>query len=116
MPRPRTWRSLVPGLITFSAIVVLAVIVVMFARVGVLHGSTERVYSRMYEARGVLKGTPVWLAGQKVGQVARVDFLPPSTDTTAHVVVVMDVLDDYMSLIRRDSRAQIRSGGTLIGA
>ncbi len=116
MPRTRSWRSLVPGLITCVAIAVLAVIVLTFARVGILHGSTERVFSRMYEARGVMKGTPVWLAGQKVGQVARVDYLPPSIDTTAHVVVVMDVLDEYMPLIRRDARAQIRSGGTLIGA
>lgn len=116
MPRKLTWRSLVPGLLTIAAIVVLAVVVMTFARVGVLHGSTERVYSRMFEARGVMKGTPVWLAGQKVGQVAGVEFLPPSTDTTAHVIVVMDVLDDYLPLIHTDARAQIRSGGTLIGA
>jgi phospholipid/cholesterol/gamma-HCH transport system substrate-binding protein len=87
-----------------------------FARVGALHGSTIRVYSSMAEARGVMKGTPVWLEGQPVGQVVRVEFLPPSSDSNSNVLVVMDLLKRNAKYIRRDAVAQITSGGTLIGA
>ena len=116
MPRTHRWRSLVPGLIALGATIAAALMVLLFARVGALHGSTVTLYSKMSEARGVMKGTNVWLSGQKIGQVKSVDFLPPSLDTTSHVVVKMEVLKSKVQFLRADSRAQIRSGGTLIGA
>lgn len=116
MPRIQNWRSLLPGVIAIVAIIFGVMAVMSFARVGALHGSTIRVYSSMAEARGVMKGTPVWLEGQPVGQVVRVEFLPPSSDSNANVLVVMDLLKRNAKYIRRDALAQITSGGTLIGA
>ena len=116
MPRIQNWRSLLPGVIAIAAIILGVMAVMSFARVGALHGSTIRVYSSMAEARGVMKGTPVWLEGQPVGQVVRVEFLPPSSDSNANVLVVMDLLKRNAKYIRRDALAQITSGGTLIGA
>jgi phospholipid/cholesterol/gamma-HCH transport system substrate-binding protein len=116
MPRIQNWRSLLPGIIAITAIIVGVVAVMSFARVGALHGSTIRVYSSMAEARGVMKGTPVWLEGQPIGQVVRVEFLPPSIDSNSNVLVVMDLLKRNAKYIRRDAVAQITSGGTLIGA
>jgi phospholipid/cholesterol/gamma-HCH transport system substrate-binding protein len=116
MPRLQNWRSLLPGIIAIAAIVLGVMVVLSFARVGALHGSTIRVYSSMAEARGVMKGTPVWLEGQPVGQVLRVEFLPPSSDSNSNVLVVMDLLKRNAKYIRRDAVAQITSGGTLIGA
>ncbi|HWE41282.1 MAG TPA: MlaD family protein [Gemmatimonadaceae bacterium] len=116
MPRIQNWRSLLPGIIAITAIVGGVVAVMTFARVGALHGSTIRVYSSMAEARGVMKGTPVWLEGQPIGQVVRVEFLPPSTDSNSNVLVVMDLLKRNAKYVRRDAVAQITSGGTLIGA
>lgn len=116
MPRTQNWRSLLPGILAIAAIVLGVMAVLSFARVGALHGSTIRVYSSMAEARGVMKGTPVWLEGQPVGQVVRVEFLPPSSDSNANVLVVMDLLKRNAKYIRRDAVAQITSGGTLIGA
>lgn len=116
MPRIQNWRSLLPGLLAVGMTVFLAVIVLAFARVGALHGATIRIYSTMSEARGVMKGTPVWLDGQSIGQVKGVEFLAPSADTSVHVAVVMDVLKRYQKFVHADAQAQIRSGGTLIGA
>lgn len=116
MPRIQNWRSLLPGVIAIASIILGVMAVMSFARVGALHGSTIRVYSSMAEARGVMKGTPVWLEGQPVGQVVRVEFLPPSSDSNANVLVVMDLLKRNAKYIRRDALAQITSGGTLIGA
>ncbi len=116
MPRTQNWRSLLPGLISLAVIVIGGIAVLSFARVGALHGATIRVYSSMAEARGVMKGTPVWLEGQPVGQVLRVEFLPPSADTGASILVVMDLLKRHVKYVRRDAVARITSGGTLIGA
>ncbi|MFL5563097.1 MAG: MlaD family protein [Gemmatimonadaceae bacterium] len=116
MPRTQNWRSLLPGIIALAVVIVGALVVLSFARVGALHGSTIRVYSSMAEARGLMKGSPVWLEGQPIGQVVRVDFLPPSADSNARVLVVMDLLKRDVKYIRRDAIAQITSGGTLIGA
>lgn len=116
MPRTRDWRTLLPGIISLGVTVGAAVAVLMFARVGALHGSTARLYAKTAEARGVIKGTAVWLSGQKVGQVESVELLPPATDTSTRVLIVMNVLEEHMKYIRRDARAQIRAGGTLIGA
>lgn len=116
MPPARNWRTLLPGLIALGATVGAAMGVLMFARVGALHGSTVPLYTRTSEARGVIKGTAVWLSGQKVGQVKKVELLPPGTDTSTRVLIAMDVLEAHLKYIRKDARAQIRAGGTLIGA
>ena len=116
MARTQNWRSLLPGIIALAVIVVGGIAVLSFARVGALHGRTIRIYSSMSEARGVMKGTPVWLEGQPVGQVLSVEFLPPTADTGASVLVVMDLLRRHVKYVRRDAVAQITSGGTLIGA
>ena len=116
MPRTQNWRSLLPGAIALAAVVLGGIAVLSFARVGALHGSTIRVYSSMVEARGVMKGTPVWLEGQPVGQVIAVQFRPPSLDSSGTVLVVMDLLKRDMKYVRSDAVAQVTSGGTLIGA
>ena len=116
MPRTQNWRALLPGIIALAVVIVGVIAVLSFARVGALHGSTIRVYSSMSEARGVMKGTPVWLEGQPIGQVVSVKFLPPSNDSTGNVLLVIDLLKRSVKYVRRDAIAQITSGGTLIGA
>jgi hypothetical protein len=66
-------------------------------------------------ARGVIRGTEVWLDGQKVGVVTGVAFRPPTVPASERLVVTLSVLERERSRIRKDSRAQIRSGGSIIG-
>lgn len=109
-----SWRNLIPGLIATGALVVLALGVWLFAGVGQLRGDKMRLYVATNEARGVLRGTEAWLAGQKVGLVERVTFRPPSTDTSARVLIAMVVRRQDAQQIRRDSRAEIRAGTSVI--
>jgi phospholipid/cholesterol/gamma-HCH transport system substrate-binding protein len=90
--------------------------VLVFARVGALHGDTYRLYVLADDARGVLGGTEVWLAGQKIGAVHDVTFRPVTNDSLGRLAVELDILDGYRSAIRGDSRAEFRSGSTPIGA
>src|SRR5512138_359187 len=64
MPRKASWRELVIGLVSFAVLVGVGFSVLVFARVGRLHGSTFRLYALTGEARGVIRGSEVWLGGQ----------------------------------------------------
>ena len=107
---------MLPGIIAVAIVVAAIVGVLVFARVGALHGRTFVLYTSTDAARGVIPGTEVWLAGQKVGLVDEIRFRPASSDTARRVLLELEILEEYRRFIRRDSRAQIRSGGTLIGA
>lgn len=116
MPRPARWRDLRGGLASLAAVVGLALAILIFGNVNSLHGSTMRLYAAVGSARGVLRGTEVWLYGRKVGLVDGVAFLPTSSDTVRRLVVSMEVLERFRENIRTDAAVQIRSGTSLIGS
>lgn len=116
MPRAQSWKDVKLGAASLAFVVAGAVAILVFARVGALHGATVRYYAATPHARGVLPGTEVWLAGQKIGLVREVGFRPPSTDTSLRVLLALDVLEQYRGAIRRTSPVAIRPGGSLIGS
>ncbi len=116
MARPVSWRQLVPGIVISLTVVIALAAVFKFARVGALRGDTVRIHALTDNVAGLAVGSEVWLGGQKVGLVRRIAFAPPSTDTALRVVITADILDDHQPRIRRDSYAEIRPGGSLVGA
>jgi phospholipid/cholesterol/gamma-HCH transport system substrate-binding protein len=116
MPRQLHWRELTGGLIAAAAIAGVVILTLLFARVGALHGKKVTLYIVTDDATGVLPGTEVWLGGKKEGLVKDVTFRPPSTDTSERVLVKTDFLAEGFADVRRDSYAEIRPGGSLIGA
>ncbi|HMC56528.1 MAG TPA: MlaD family protein [Gemmatimonadaceae bacterium] len=115
MPPRLTWRTLIPGLIAIAVVLAVAIGVLTFAGIGGVRGPTIHLYVVMNQARGVMHGTEVWLAGQKIGVVDGVSFRPPSSDTSARVVIATTVRKGDAEQIRRDSRAEIRPGANIIG-
>lgn len=115
-PRSLAWNQLAPGLVTIGVIAMTAVSVLAFARVGSLRGDTYRIYLLADEARGVIAGTEVWIAGTKAGVVRGVSFRPVTADTLGRLAVELEVLRRVQPQIRRDSRVEFRAGGTAIGA
>lgn len=117
MARRLAWSNVRGGLIAIAVIVGIAVATLKYARVGALRGDRIRLYAVVGAARGVLKGSEVWLMGQKVGKITDIRFRSPSeSDTTTRVLVEMEVLDKYRMAMHRDAVAQIRPGGSMIGA
>jgi hypothetical protein len=110
------WGDLKVGIIAATAIVVSVVSILLFARVGALHGDTEKIYVTAPDVSGVLKGTEVWIAGKEVGQIADIRYRPVSSDTLQRVLIETNILVQYMPFIRRDSWADIRPGGNMIGS
>ena len=115
MPPRTSWRNLLPGLLALATVVSIAVAAVAFAGVGQTRGRTIRLYALANQATGVLSGTEVWLVGQKIGTVDRVEFRPPAADSVLRVVLVLTVVEKDAGQIRQNSIAQIRTGGTFIG-
>jgi phospholipid/cholesterol/gamma-HCH transport system substrate-binding protein len=96
--------------------VLSTIALLMFAQVGALHGDTVRVFAATDQARGLLKGSDVWLAGQKVGVVADIRFQPVTTEVSQRLLIELELLEKHLPQLRGDSYAQIRTGGSLIGA
>jgi phospholipid/cholesterol/gamma-HCH transport system substrate-binding protein len=116
MPRLQGWRDLLLGIGVLAAMAAAAAFVLVFARVGALHGRTIRLLAAVPDATGVLPGTEVWLAGQKIGLVKSVDFRSPNADPQLRILLALDVLAEYRPQIRRGAKALVRPGTSLIGA
>jgi ABC-type transporter Mla subunit MlaD len=116
MARANSWKDVWLGTASLAALIAAAVAVLAFARVGALHGGTVRYYALTSHARGILPGSEVWLAGQRVGLVREVGFRPPSADTLHRVLLALDVLDKYRSAVSRSAPVAIRPGSSLIGS
>src|SRR3954452_4762828 len=100
-----TWRSVSGGIAASIAIVVLLFLVLTYARTGAVRGDKFRLYVAVPDASDILKGTDVWLNGQRVGTVANVDFAAASAPIDERVVIATDVLRRFRDPIRLDSRA-----------
>lgn len=116
MPRQIHWSELRVGLFAAAGITAVVLSIMLFARIGALHGKKATLYIVSADATGVLKGTEVWLSGQKVGLVRNVRFQASSVDTLERLVIESEILADRLSPIRRDSHARIGPGSSLIGA
>ncbi len=92
-----------------------ALAILVFGRVGMLHGKQFTLFVTTNAAPGVIRGTEVWLDGQKVGLVKGIEFRPPTTNPKERLVLVLDLVDRARQHIRFDSRVQVQSGGSIIG-
>jgi ABC-type transporter Mla subunit MlaD len=115
MARHSRWKDLGIGIVAACGIIAGGLVILIYGRVGVLHGRKFALHVTTDAARGVIRGTDVWLDGQKVGVVTGVAFRPPSVPLSERLVISLSVLERERSRIRSDSRIQVRSGGNLIG-
>src|SRR5438477_5363776 len=115
MARRTRWKELSMGILAGGAVVAGALFILVYGRVGILHGRKFTLFITTDAARGVIRGTDVWLDGQKVGVVKGVSFRPPSVPVSERLVIALSVLESERSRVRTDSKVQVRSGGSIIG-
>jgi phospholipid/cholesterol/gamma-HCH transport system substrate-binding protein len=101
-----------------GAVVLIGLAVLVYA--GYRLGQQAHLFSRRYElvafvpnASGLRQGGSVTVAGQLVGTVREVAFLPVDSDTTRNLRIVLDVEENVADQIRADSRARLRTQGLL---
>jgi len=115
MSRHPSCTDLSVGVIAALAVLGGAAAILVFGRVGTIHGKKLTIYALAGEARGVIRGTEVWLEGQRVGTVNAISFRPVSTGQDERLVLALGISERVHEQIRLDSHAQIRAGGSLIG-
>jgi phospholipid/cholesterol/gamma-HCH transport system substrate-binding protein len=84
-------------------------------------GMVMDVFARRYEivtlvpsALGLREGAPVTLAGQRIGQVQRIEFIPVHQKTGGNNLrVVLAIAEEVREQVRIDSRAFLRTQGLL---
>jgi hypothetical protein len=109
------WQDLRIGIHTTLVVLVGALLILVFGRVGVLHGKKFTLFVTTDAARGVIRGTEVWLDGQQVGVVKSVSFRPAGVSPKERLVLALDLLENARAHVRYDSRVQIRGGTSVIG-
>ncbi len=115
MPNRPQWQDLRTGIIAASVVVIGALLILVFGRVGIIHGKKITLFVTTDAARGVIRGTEVWLDGQKVGLVKGISFRPPTVAPSDRLVLEIHVLASARSHLRHDTRVDVRSGGSIIG-
>lgn len=110
-------------LITVDQLRVGGIILVAVAILGLAAwqlGKAANLFTRRYElitflpsAPGLREGGSVTLAGQLVGTVKKIDFLPVDFDTSRTLMITMRVDRSLREQIRRDSEARLRTMGLL---
>lgn len=116
MHRTQRWRDLTPGLLALALLVVTGLAVLLYARVGALRGDTIALVVLAGDAGDLATGSEVWLAGQKVGLVDRIEFREPGSDTASRLRLDLSILSEAQPLLRADTRAQLARGGSPLGA
>ena len=99
---------------------VILVAVAVLALAGWKLGQAANLFTKRYElivflanANGLRAGGSVTLAGQLVGTVKEIQFLPVDLDTTRNLRVVARIDRSLREQIRRDSEARLRTMGLL---
>jgi hypothetical protein len=115
MARKVRWKDLIVGIVAAAGVLVVAFVILVYGRVGLLHGKKFTLYVLTDAARGVIRGTEVWLDGQKVGVVKGIEFRSPDKPVSERLILVLSILESARGRVRENSRVQVRSGANIIG-
>ena len=110
-----TWEQVRVGLLLIVALTLLSVAVFLVGDTGSVFGQRYRLVTLVRSAAGLVPGAAVQLAGQTVGQVEAIHFIPPQGRPTGGeaVAIWLAINVDVQEQIRTDSRAQVRTQGLL---
>ncbi len=104
--------------IRVAGVVLVALAILLFG--GYRLGQAAHLFSKQYQlvafvpnASGLRVGGTVAVAGQVVGTVENIAFLPPDADTTRNLKLTVKVDESVRDQIRGDSRARLRTQGLL---
>lgn len=108
-----TWDQMRVAGVILVALAVLALAAYKLGQAANLFTSRYELVVFLKEANGLRQGGSVTLAGQLVGTVREIEFLPVDHDTSRNLRVVARVDENVREQIRRDSEARLRTMGLL---
>jgi phospholipid/cholesterol/gamma-HCH transport system substrate-binding protein len=108
-----TWDQLRVGLVIAVAFAVIAVALYKLGQSANLFSTRYTLTAYLADANGLRQGGSVMVAGQLVGTVEKIDFLPVDADTTRNLRLTLKVDENVREQIRRDSKGKLRTLGLL---
>lgn len=108
-----TWEQLRVGAVVLVALAILLVGGYRLGQAAHLFGGRYELVAFLPNANGLRPGGSVTVAGQIVGVVRDIQFLPVDADTSRNLRLVLEVDERVRAQIRGDSRARLRTLGLL---
>jgi phospholipid/cholesterol/gamma-HCH transport system substrate-binding protein len=110
----QTARQVRVGVVIILALLSLAYGIFQVGRLFDVFASRYPLVTYLQSTGGLIEGSPVTLAGQRVGQVDGIRFMPPSEGgDSANIQVSLSINEDVREQIRGDSRAAVQTQGLL---
>jgi phospholipid/cholesterol/gamma-HCH transport system substrate-binding protein len=108
------WREARVGALIVVALALLAYGVFRIGEIFDVFEDRYELVTLFPNAAGLREGSPVTLAGQRVGQVKRIEFIPVDEKRGGnHVALTLAVAEEVQEHIREDSQARLRTQGLL---
>lgn len=108
-----TWDQLRVGLVIAVSLGILGVALYKLGQSTNLFSKRYQLIAYLPDANGLKVGGQVTVAGQMVGTVEKIDFLPVDADTSRNLKLTLAIDEGVRDQIRRDSRGRLRSLGLL---
>ncbi|MDF1503775.1 MlaD family protein [Roseisolibacter sp. H3M3-2] len=108
-----TWEQLRVAAVILVALVILGFGGYRLGQAAHLFGDRYRLIAFVPNANGLRVGGAVTVAGQLVGSIVGIDFMPPDADSTRNLRVTVELDGAVQSQVRADSRAKLRTQGLL---
>jgi phospholipid/cholesterol/gamma-HCH transport system substrate-binding protein len=108
-----TWEH-----IRVVVVVLISAVILLFggyklAKAANLLGRKYQLIAFVPSANGLRVGGAVTVAGQLVGSVEKIEFLPVDNDTTRNLRILVQLDQKVQQQVRADSRARLRTQGLL---
>ena len=108
-----TWDQFRVGAIIVAALLILGLAAYKLGQAANLFAKRYELVVYLPNANGLRQGGSVTLAGQLVGTVKEIEFLPVDFDTTRNLRVTARIDRRLREQIRQDSEARLRTMGLL---
>ena len=108
-----TWDQLKVGVVIVISMLIMVVAVYKLGQAANLFAKRYELVTMMQSASGLRVGGSVTLAGQIVGSVLDIEFLPVDADTTRNLMVTFAVDEKLKEQVRGDSEARLKTLGLL---
>src|SRR5512140_3415645 len=109
-----TWSQVRVGVVMALAVLVLIMSIFMVGKLLNLFAKRYTLVTMVQSAAGLPAGAAVTLAGQRVGQVSGIEFIPMGRKLGPNNILIrLAIAREIAPQIRRDSKAMMRTQGLL---
>lgn len=107
-------RQLRVGVVAVLALLILGYAVYQVGRLFDVFADRYELVTLVESSAGLIEGAPVTLAGQRIGQVSEIEFIPVERRVGgANISIRLSISEGVQEQIRRDSEASLRTQGLL---